>query len=156
MALLVMSLAAACGSDSNDDNADTGSTTTAATATKSSSGSSATTTTSTGTGTDAQVGAIGACLAENTSGDVITELRAGTTTAAEEMYTTCLEGALPAGMVDQLDPIIDSAAQCGVTEAGKLSDADVTKLEAGDEQAAEQFSTATLTCLSTELGIPLS
>lgn len=176
LAILAVTLFAACGSDDGEDSgADTG----AATTTTSTTGTGSTTATQAGdeateagddateetdAGADAttsgggaaEVGAIGACLQENTSGEMVTELRAGNTTSAEEVYRTCLEDALPAGLVEQLDPVIQNAAECGSTAAQDLSDADVQSIEGGDEAAIQSLTQDTLACVSEELGIPLS
>lgn len=175
IAVLALSLTAACGSDDDDDadtDTDAGTTTTATTGTggttATQAGDAATETedeateetdadaTTSGGGGAAEVGAIGSCLQENTTGDMVTELREGNTESAEEVYRTCLEDALPAGLVAQLDPVIDNAAECGSTAAQDLSDADVEAIEGGDEAAIQSLTQDTLTCVSEELGIPLS
>lgn len=157
---LMLTLLAACGSDSDDDDADSGTTTTATTST----GSRDTTGTATETGTDDATAtsggmgdamAVGACLQEGTTGDVVTDLRDGDTASAEDVYRNCLEDALPAAMVSQLDPIIKQAGECGSAAAADLSDKDVAAIEAGDEAAIQQVTTATLECLSADLGIEL-
>lgn len=175
LAMLVLTLVAACGSGNGDDAAtDTGggTTTTATTG----SGESAATRAGNATETEdeateetdagagattsgggaAGVGAIGACLQENTSGEMVTQLRDGNTESAEAVYRTCLEDALPAGLVAQLDPVIQNAAECGSTAAQDLSDADVTAIEGGDAAAIQSLTQDTLACVSEELGIPLS
>ena len=173
LAMLVLTLVAACGSGNGDDAATTtgGETTTTATAGR---GGSAATQAGNATETEddateetgadatasgggaAGVGAIGACLQENTSGEMVTELRDGNTESAEAVYRTCLEDALPAGLVAQLDPVIQNAAECGSTAAQDLSDADVTAIEGGDAAAIQSLTQDTLACVSEELGIPLS
>ncbi len=176
IAVLVLSLAAACGSDDEDDadtDTDAGTTTTATagtggtTATEAGdeateAGDDATEETdadadaTTSGGGAAEVGAIGSCLQENTTGEMVTELREGNTESAEDVYRTCLEDALPAGLVEQLDPVIENAAECGSTAAQDLSDADVAAIEGGDQGAIQSLTQDTLTCVSEELGIPLS
>lgn len=175
LAVLVLTLAAACGSDDEDD-ADTdtggGTTTTATTGTGGSAATQAGNATetedeateetdadadaTTSGGGAAEVGAIGACLQDNTTGEMVTELREGNTESAEEVYRTCLEDALPAGLVAQLDPVIENAAECGSTAAQDLSDADVEAIEGGDESTIQSLTQDTLACVSEELGIPLS
>ena len=173
LAMLVLTLVAACGSGNGDDAATTTGGETTTTATAGSGGSAATqagnateteddATEETGAdatasgGGAAGVGAIGACLQENTSGEMVTELRDGNTESAEAVYRTCLEDALPAGLVAQLDPVIQNAAECGSTAAQDLSDADVTAIEGGDAAAIQSLTQDTLACVSEELGIPLS
>lgn len=170
VALLVLSLGIACGSDGNEDGDDAGSgnTSGAVTATRSTSGTTGGTsnTPATGSGTSstpatgsgstgamssAELGAIGACFMEGTSEDVLTDLRDGETGSAEEMYRACLEESLPENLVDQLDPIIEQAADCGTTAAEGLSDE-----ELADPGVAEIVTVATLDCVSDELGIDLT
>lgn len=141
----------ACG------NGDTNTPTSAAATTSTPAAASTPGTTGAAPGSPAdQVGTIGACFAMNTSPDMVEDLRAGETTTAEGVYRTCLEDVLPPAMVEQMEPVIQSAADCGVTAAQNMSDSDVAALESGDEAVAERLSTQTLSCLSTELGIPLS
>jgi hypothetical protein len=157
----MLSLVAACGSDSDDsDDTDTN-TTTETTSTETTSGG---TTDATSADTDeATVAsgdmddamAIGLCLQGSTDGDIVNDLRDGNTESAEDMYRECLGDALPESMVSQLDPIIEQAGTCGSDAAADLSDEDVAAIEAGDEAAIQDITTATLECLSADLGIEL-
>lgn len=162
--IVLLSLMAACGSDGDDDDdAGNGSTTTVTTA----SGSGGTTGTATeadtddGTATSDDMGdmggviEIGACLQENTTGDIVTDLRDGNTESAEGMYRACLEDSLPESMVSQLEPIIEQAGTCGEEAAADLSDEDLAAIEEGDEATIEQVTTATLECLSADIGMDL-
>ena len=108
-----------------------------------------------GTGGMGDAMAIGACLQDSTTGDIVTDLRDGNTESAEGMYRDCLSDALPASMVSQLDPIIEQAGTCGSDAAADLSDDDVAAIEEGDEAKIQQVTNATLECLSTDLGIDL-
>ena len=154
---LMLSLVAACGSDDGDyDDADTSTTTTATT----SSGSMNTTDAATEDDTAGTAGmgdamAIGLCLQESTTGDIVTGLRDGNTEGAENMYRDCLGDALPESMVSQLDPIIEQAGTCGSDAAADLSDDEVAAIEEGDQAAVEQVTNETLECLSAELGVDL-
>ena len=158
---LMLTLVAACGSDDGDnDDTDTDTTTTVTT----SSGSAETTepateaSTDDGTAPSGDMGdamAIGLCLQSSTDGDLVNDLRDGDTESAENMYREGLGDALPESMVSQLDPIIEQAGTCGSDAAADLSDEDVAAIEAGDEAAIEQITTATLECLSADLGIDL-
>jgi hypothetical protein len=162
---LMLSLLVACGSDSDDDDDNSGSdtTTTASTATTATGSSNAAGTatedhTNMGTAATSDMGqamAIGACLQEGTTGDLVTDLRDGNTDSAEDLYRECLSDALPPAMVSQLDPIIEQAGTCGTDAAADLSDADVAAIEEGDQAKIEQITTATLECLSADLGIDL-
>jgi hypothetical protein len=159
---LMLSLVAACGSDDDDgDDTDTNTTTTETTSTETTSGS---TTDPTSADTDdATVAsgdmddamAIGLCLQDSTNGDIVNDLRDGNTESAEDMYRECLGDALPESMVSGLDPIIEQAVTCGSDAAADLSDEDVAAIEAGDEAAIQDITTATLECLSADLGIEL-
>jgi len=167
----MLSLVAACGSDSDDDdsNADTDTTTsTTATTATGSGGTTSTATEASGMATEADTDdgtaasgdmgdamAIGACIQENTTGAIATDLRDGDTESAEGVYRECLSDALPPAMVDQLDPIIAQAGECGSEAAADLSDEDIAAIEGGDEATITQITTDTLDCLSTNLGIDL-
>jgi hypothetical protein len=166
---LMLTLVAACGSD-DDEGDDTDDSTTT---TQTTSGGSADSTepasddtddsateadTDDGTAASGDMDdamAIGACLQESTTGDIVNDLRDGNTESAEEMYRECLGDALPESMVSQLDPIIEQAGTCGSDAAADLSDEDVAAIEEGDETAIEGITTATLECLSADLGIDL-
>lgn len=179
IAVLALSFAAACGSgDDEDADVETDAGTTAVATTETGGATTATEAGDDATeavddmdateATDADdgtapagdatgaVSSIGACFEENTTGEMVTDLREGNTESAEEVYRTCLEGALPAGLVAQLDPIIENAAECGSTAAQDLSDADVEAIESGDQATIENLTQDTLDCVSQELGIPLS
>jgi hypothetical protein len=175
--MLIVSFVAACGSDDDDDDA-SGESTTSSAAT-SDTGAAPTTAASDGdatemtddgdgiaatasaaidaaatmTGMDSEtLGAIGACFQENTTSEIVTDLRDGNTESAEAVYRTCLEGELPAEMVMMADPLIEVASECGVTSAEGLSDDDVTAMEGGDEAVIERVTTETVECLSAEFG----
>ena len=161
---LMLTLVAACGSDSDDDDADTDTTTTVTTSSGSTDATEAATEADTeadtddGTAASGNMGdamAIGLCLQSSTDGDVVNDLRDGDTESAENMYRECLGDALPESMVSQLEPIIEQAGTCGSDAAADLSDEDVTAIEEGDEAAIQDITTATLECLSDELGIDL-
>jgi hypothetical protein len=180
--MLVVSFLAACGSDDDDDNADSttdtaasttdtasGTTDTAASTTDTTTGS-ATEETGDGAGLEAtasaavddaatmtgmdteELGAIGSCFQENTTPDVVDDLRAGNTDMAQDVYRGCLEDQLPTEAVAMLDPMIESASECGVTSAEGLSDADVTAMESGDETVIQRVTSETIDCLSGEYG----
>jgi hypothetical protein len=103
-----------------------------------------------------QLGQIGSCIQENTTANVLTDLRAGKTDSAKTVYQDCLKTQLPSTMVDQLDPIINTAAQCGVTASKDLSDADMKKIEdTGDPTLIQQVTVSTVQCVSDTLGIQL-
>lgn len=102
------------------------------------------------------LGVVGECLEQNTDADMVEDLRAGQTASAEAVYESCLENALPASVVAELEPVIQQAAICGQTASSDVTDAEVEALEAGDRAVAERLATETLSCLSNELGIPLS
>jgi hypothetical protein len=161
---LMLSLVAACGSDDgDDDDTDSNTTTTETTSTETTSGSTDPTSADTDDTDDATASsgdmddamAIGLCLQESTDGDIVNDLRDGNTESAEDMYRECLGDALPESMVSQLDPIIEQAGTCGSDAAADLSDEDVAAIEAGDEAAIQDITTATLECLSADLGIEL-
>jgi len=99
--------------------------------------------------------AVGACLQENTTGDIVTDLRNGDTGSTEDMYRKCLGDVVPESMQSQLDPIVEQAGQCGTTAAEDLSDDDVTAIENGDQAKIQELTTATLECVSSDLGIDL-
>jgi hypothetical protein len=103
-----------------------------------------------------ELGAVGTCIEENTDAEMVEDLRAGRTTAAEEVYTTCLEEVLPASVVADMEPIVQQAATCGQRASEDLTDDDVAALEAGDRTVAERLSAETLNCLSEETGLQLS
>ncbi|MDQ3549528.1 MAG: hypothetical protein M3439_12000 [Chloroflexota bacterium] len=164
--LLMLSLVAACGSDDADSDAD--SDTTASTTATGSGGTTSTATEASGMATEADTDdgtaasgdmgeamAIGACIQANTTSDIATDLRDGDTKSAEGVYRECLSDALPPAMVDQLDPIIEQAGECGSEAAADLSDDDIASIEGGDEATITQITTDTLECLSTNLGIDL-
>lgn len=150
VALLFVSFVAACGSDDDEDEPAATTETAAATATTGTSG----TTASPATG-GIQVGAIGACLQEQTTPEMVQELRDGQTDAATEVYRTCLETALPASLVAQAEPIIQQTADCGVTASQGLTDEQMQEIENGDEATIQLLTQETLTCVSDELGVPL-
>ena len=156
--LLMLSLVAACGSGDDDDD-DSGSAPTATTAASSDSAGTATESGmsmgSATTGDMADAMAVGACLQEGTTGDIVTDLRDGDTSSAEDLYRDCLSDALPAAMVSQLDPVIEQAGECGSNAAADLSDDDVAAIEDGDEAKIQQLTNDTLECLSADLGIDL-
>jgi hypothetical protein len=157
VALLVLSLGAACGNEDDDD--DTGAS--AATAATDAGNTAATVASDAGStavsaASSGELGAIGMCFMSGTTSGIVEDLRAGNTDSAEEMYRGCLGDALPEGLVSQLDPIIEQAATCGTTAAEGLSDEEVASIEQGDEAVAERVSTETLQCVSDELGIDLS
>ena len=158
---LMLTLVAACGSDDGDDeDTDTGTTTTVTTSSGSADSTEPATETDTDDGTAASgdmddAMAIGLCLQSSTDGDIVNDLRDGNTESAENMYRECLGDALPESMVSQLDPIIEQAGTCGSDAAADLSDEEVAAIEEGDEAAIEEITTATLECLSAELGIDL-
>jgi hypothetical protein len=159
--ILMLSLVAACGSDGdNGDDSDDSMTTTETTSSGSTDSSESTTEADTDDATAATGGmgdamAIGACLQESTTGDIVTDLRDGNTESAEAMYSDCLGDALPESMVSQLDPIIEQAGTCGSDAAADLSDEDVAAIEGGDETTIQQVTNDTLACLSADLGIDL-
>ncbi len=162
--LLMMTLLAACGGDDEDDSESDAAPTVAATATTASGSSSdvagtatetddaATTSTS---GDMGDVMAIGACLQEGTTADVVNDLRDGNTGSSEDVYRECLSDSLPPVMVSQLDPIIEQAGECGTEAAAELSDDDIDAIENGDQATIEQVTSDTLDCLSAQLGIEL-
>jgi hypothetical protein len=159
--LLMLSLLAACGSDDDDDSS-SGSEPTATSATGSTAAETATesdaTTDTTGSATTGDMGdvkAVGSCLQEGTTGDMVTDLRDGDTSSTEDLYRSCLGDALPAAMVSQLDPIITQAGDCGSDAAADLSDDDIAAIESGDEAKIQQLTNDTLHCLSADLGIDL-
>jgi hypothetical protein len=156
--LMMISLVAACGTGDNDDD-DSGSAPTATTAASSESVATSTesgmSTGSATTGDMGEVMAVGACLQDGTTGDMVTDLRDGDTSSTEELYRTCLSDALPPAMVSQLDPIITQAGDCGSEAAADLSDDDIAAIESGDEAKIQQLTNDTLQCLSTNLGIDL-
>jgi hypothetical protein len=147
---LMLTLVAACGSDDDSDDTDSSTTSTQTT-------SNSSTDTDATAGTDGMAGAmaIGACLQDSTTGDIVTDLRDGNTDSAEGMYRDCLGDALPESMVSQLDPIIEQAGTCGSDAAADLSDDDVAAIEDGDQAKIQQVTNATLECLSSDLGIDL-
>jgi hypothetical protein len=163
---LMLTLVAACGSDDGDGDDTDDSTTTTQTTSSGSTDATEPATDDSATEADTDDGtaasgdmddamAIGACLQESTTGDIVNDLREGNTESAEDMYRECLGDALPESMVSQLDPIIEQAGTCGSDAAADLSDEDVAAIEEGDETAIEGITTATLECLSADLGIDL-
>jgi len=181
--IMVLALVAACGSGSDDgeDEEDatsttgtTGAATSEAVSTADTSDADSTEESDDTSGIDATASAvigdaatmtgmdsgmlatIGTCFEENTSSDIVTDLRAGNTESAQDVYRSCLEGELPAEMVLMADPIIETASECGVTAAEGLSDDDVAAMEDGDEAIIERVSTETIECLSAEFGDVLS
>ena len=161
--VLMLSLLAACGSD-DDDGDDSGSNGDTPTATTSSGGDATEPATETetesddGTATGGNLGnplAIGACLQEGMTPEVVADLRAGNTESSEAVYQECLGDALPEPMASQLDPIIEQAGTCGSDAAAELSDEDMTAIEEGDQEKIQQLTNDTLECLSEELGVPL-
>jgi hypothetical protein len=155
--VLMLSLVAACGSDSDDDD-DNGSTN-ATMSTDSTGGSESTTAADADDNTPAadmgEAMAIGACFQSNTTADIVTDLRDGNTDGAEDMYRECLGDALPESMVSQLDPVIEQAGTCGTEASADLTDDDIAAIEDGDDATINQVTTDTLDCLSDQLGIPL-
>lgn len=177
--MLVVLFVAACGSGSDDDDDDAGADSTTSSVATSDSGAAPTAASSdadatemtddgdgieatasaaidaaaTMTGMDSEtLGAIGTCFEENTTSDIVTDLRAGNTEMAQDVYRTCLEDELPAEMLIMADPIIELASECGVTSAEGLSDEDVAAMEDGDEAVIERVTTETVECLSAEFG----
>ncbi len=161
IALLLVAFLAACGSDTSSEATATKTTTGGAAATSPSGSASGTSTTAPAASTgspDASVanaGAIGSCLQEKTTPAMIQDLRDGKTDTATEVYRSCLETALPSSLVAQVEPIIQQTADCGVTASKDLTDADVQKIESGDQATIQSLTQATLTCVSDQLGIPL-
>ena len=102
-----------------------------------------------------EVGAIGTCLKEKTTPAMVQELRDGKTDSATGVYRDCLETALPASLVAQAEPIIQQTADCGVTASKDLTDADVQKIESGDQETIQTLTQSTLACVSGQLGVPL-
>jgi hypothetical protein len=178
IAMLVLGFTAACGSNDDDDedaattDTTTGATSEAVSTTASTDGdatepsdegddsagieataSAAIDDAATMTGMDSEeLGTIGACFQENTTADVVSDLRAGNTEMAEEVYRGCLENNLPPVALAMADPIIESASECGVTAAEGLSDSDVAAVESGDSAVIEQLTAETIDCLSAEYG----
>lgn len=149
VAVLLIAVLAACGGDSTDDATAT-SVTTGSTATTSPAGTTASPATGMG-----EVGAIGTCLQEKTTPAMVQELRDGKTDSATGVYRDCLETALPASLVAQAEPIIQQTADCGVTASKDLTDADVQKIESGDQETIQTLTQSTLACVSDQLGVPL-
>jgi|GEM_PF-2322233 len=162
IAVLMFSLLAACGSDDDGDDSDP--TAAATTATGSTGGGASTTeadTTPADTSDMTPAGdmgdamAIGLCLQQSTTGDIVTDLRDGNTESAEDMYRDCLGSALPESLVSQLDPIIEQAGTCGTEASADLTDDDIAAIEDGDQATIGQITNDTLECLSAELGVDL-
>lgn len=153
-ALLLVAFLAACGgsASSTATTAPTPMATTGA-ATESTPSTSTGTTASPGIG--AQAGSIGACLQENTTSQLVQDLRNGNTDSATEIYRTCLETALPPALVSQLTPIIQQTATCAETASKNLTDAQMQQIENGDQATIRDLSQSTLTCVSDQLGVPL-
>ncbi len=152
VAVLLIAVLAACGSDDDEESAatmTTGGMATAATdaATSVMSGSPV--------AGEAEAGAIGTCLQEQTTPEMVQELRDGQTESATEVYRGCLEESLPAALVAQAEPIIQQTADCGVTASKDLTDEQMQQIESGDEATIQQLTQSTLTCVSDQLGIPL-
>lgn len=159
----MLSLVAACGSDSDDDDNDADTDTTVTTSTGGTTSTEADTDDATeatddstaSTGDMGDLMGVGVCLQEGTTADVVTDLRDGNTESAEGVYRDCLGDALPPAMVSQLDPIIEQAGECGSDAAAGLNDEDVTAIEEGDPALIEQVTTDTLECLSDFIGMDL-
>jgi hypothetical protein len=105
------------------------------------------------TGMDSEtIATISACFEENTTSDIVADLREGNTDMAQDVYRSCLEESLPEPMVAMADPIIETASECGVTSAEGLTDDDVAAMEDGDEAVIQRVTTETVDCLSAEYG----
>ena len=157
LGVLMLTLVAACGSDDSTDD-DTGDSSIMSATTTSGDTSATEADTDDGTAATGNMGdamAIGLCLQSSTDGEIVNDLRGGDTESAEGMYRDCLGDALPPAMVSQLDPIIEQAGTCGSDAAADLSDEDVAAIEEGDQVTIQQVTTATLECLSADLGIDL-
>lgn len=156
VAVLLITFLAACGSDSNNDDATATATTVTASgvATKASSAATSVMSGSPLAGV-AEAGSIGACLQEKTTPELVQDLRDGNTDSATDVYRSCLETALPAALVAQVEPIIEQTAQCGVTASKDLTDADMEKIQQGDQATIQTLTQSTLTCVSDQLGVPL-
>lgn len=149
VAVLLVAVLAACGSDSADEATSTSAATGSTAAT-----SPAGTTSSPATGMG-EAGAIGSCLQEQTTPAMVQELRDGKTDTATGVYRDCLETALPASLVAQAEPIIQQTADCGVTASEDLTDEQMQQIETGDQATIQSLTQATLTCVSDQLGVPL-
>lgn len=173
IAILLMTVLVACGSSNdkaNPTNTSSSSSGAATTATKSTGATTSGTTTTmsgtpetTGSATGSmaspsmqQLGQIGTCIQDKTTPELVDDLRAGNTDSAKQVYSDCLKTQLPSTLVDQAQPIIDNAAECGVTASKELSDADVQRIqETQDPALIQQLTQNTLQCVSDSLGIQL-
>jgi hypothetical protein len=92
------------------------------------------------------------CAQQNTTGQVVTDLRAGKTDSAKQVYNDCVGAALPGPLASQAEPVVNDAVTCGETAAKGMSDADVTAAESGDQTQIQNLTNQTITCLMDKYG----
>jgi hypothetical protein len=92
------------------------------------------------------------CAQQNTTGQVVTDLRAGKTDSAKQVYDDCVGAALPGPLASQAEPVVNDAVTCGETAAKGMSDADVTAAENGDQTQIQSLTNQTITCLMDKYG----
>jgi hypothetical protein len=92
------------------------------------------------------------CAQQNTTGQVVTDLRAGKTDSAKQVYNDCVGSALPAALASQAEPVVNDAATCGQTAAKGMSDADISAAENGDQATIQTLTNETISCLVAKYG----
>jgi hypothetical protein len=95
---------------------------------------------------------LASCAQQNTTGQVVTDLRAGKTDSAKQVYNDCVGAALPGPLASQAEPVVNDAVTCGETAAKGMSDADVTAAENGDQTQIQNLTNQTITCLMDKYG----
>jgi hypothetical protein len=95
---------------------------------------------------------LASCAQQNTTGQVVTDLRAGKTDSAKQVYNDCVGAALPGPLASQAEPVVNDAVACGETAAKGMSDADVTAAENGDQTQITSLTNQTITCLMGKYG----
>ncbi len=173
--LLVLSLAAACGDDQDEDTGATDAEVTtpqvvevevteeeteAAVAEETEIGEAtvdidAVATPVGGANVEAAAGLVG-CFNDNVNAEVVHDLREGETGTAEAAFEGCIEEELSPALADQAEPIIQQLTACAEQASQNLTDEDIAAIEQGDEQEISAFTNETLTCVSEELGIDLT
>jgi hypothetical protein len=95
---------------------------------------------------------LASCAQQNTTGQVVTDLRDGKTDSAKQVYDDCVGAALPGPLASQAEPVINDAGTCGETAAKGMSDADATAAENGDQAQIQSLTNQTITCLMDKYG----
>ena len=92
------------------------------------------------------------CAQQNTTGQVITDLSAGKTDSAKQVYNDCVGTALPGPLASQAEPVVNDAVACSETAAKGMSATDMTAAENGDQAAITKLTNQTITCLLAKYG----